>query len=713
MSILDDIFNSKSNLSSIIQFDLLQNVIFELIKRQQNINNTLKIIRQKINLDDIEINENNSQNKDEINQPDNMINKNSMSALQNKLMKNQLSKQNINYEINNSSMNNIDSNTSDIISNLNLRLDSLESSLKDTIKNSNSNNLKLQKQFEETNKTIYTEINKNENLFSNINEKLDNLIVKVQDFNVYDIFKDSNNTNLDAATGLIKNLELKIKKKLDLIDEKNKLNDEIIIKTKNDLTTMKNASESSYNLASANKENLEKYIQEYKIEIDGLKKKINDTIDKMKKSFKNNLEEKTNSLQKIIEEQNSKINELIIENNKKPVSVGIGIITQEKLTNSIDSLKNSVYKQVNDSENYLKNMIKNLDIEQIKKDILNLKNDLSLRLIKNDLTPILLKFEENENKILGVNDQLSQIKTSIDIVNETNNKLVKKVEWLNAAYASFKHEGTNISHQEKLKKNIEYDFSKYITHSQLNQELNKIAEEMTKMQNEDIEIRKYAEQIENRFQYFASENDLKNLEQCLLNSLEEYKISAIKKFSDKIEIQKQFKYLELQIKHLAETYMSKDNSDNWLLAKKPMNNFHCASCDSYIGELSSRNEYSTWNKLIPHEENNKYRMGHGFSRMLQMVNVDLLKSAEGVKDNFIVDDEIKDETAIINNIKDDNIKKKLPRIISQNNIKNNNGNIFLNNNNEEKEIIVNESADNNIEGPKLVKIYRKNKVDKS
>ena len=36
---------------------------------------------------------------------------------------------------------------------------------------------------------------------------------------------------------------------------------------------MKNASESSYNLASSNKENLEKFIQEYKIEIDDLKKK--------------------------------------------------------------------------------------------------------------------------------------------------------------------------------------------------------------------------------------------------------------------------------------------------------------------------------------------------------------------------------------------------------------------------------------------------------
>ena len=239
----------------------------------------------------------------------------------------------------------------------------------------------------------------------------------------------------------------------------------------------------------------------------------------------------------------------------------------------------------------------------------------------------------------------------------------------------------------------------------------KIAEEMTKMQNEDNEIRKYAEQIENRFQYFASENDLKNLEQCLLNSLEEYKISAIKKFSDKLEIQKQFKYLELQIKHLAETYMSKENSDNWLLAKKPMNNFHCASCDSYIGELSSRNEYSPWNKHIPHDENNKYRMGHGFSRMLQMVNVDLLKSAEGIKDNFVVDDEIKDET-VTNYNNNDNTKKKLPRIISQNNIKNNT-NIYLNNQNEDKEInSVNENIDNINEGPKLLKIIRKNKVDK-
>ena len=213
MSVVDEIFNLKGNLSSIIQFDLLQNILFELINTQQDIKYKLKIIGEKINISDVEIIKNENNNQNEINQKDNIINVNNMDTLKNRLIKNQSSKSNINYDMNNSSINNIDSNTSDIVSNLNLRLDSLESSLKDTIKNSNANYLKLQKKIEEANKTISTEKNNNENLFSNINEKLDNLTVKVQDFNIYDIFKDSNNTNLDAATGLIQNLELKIKKK--------------------------------------------------------------------------------------------------------------------------------------------------------------------------------------------------------------------------------------------------------------------------------------------------------------------------------------------------------------------------------------------------------------------------------------------------------------------------------------------------------------------
>ena len=701
MSSIEDIFNLNGNVSSIIQFDLLQNIILEFIKRQKELSIKVENIEERINNNNYtQINNNkefnneklNKKNENEIfpyNEKDDLNIDNYNNIIKNQNEKDQIYKTSLNFDSNKKK--DLSNGTEEIISSFNLRLDNIEMSLKEILNKTNSNDLKLENKIEEINKNYNFDKEMNTNLFSTMKERIDDLMIKVQDFNLYDILKNSGNSNIDVAAGLVQNLELKIKKKFELIDEKNKLNDEIIIKTKNDLINMKNASESSFNLSSFNKENLEKFINEYKEEINEIMKKIDETNEKMKKILKNNIEEKVNNLEKIIKEQNIQLLENQNETLKKSSSNIINAISQEKLSNAIDSLKNLIYKQIGDSENYIKNIIKNLEVEEIKKDISTMKIDLLGKLNKNDLKQLLLKIEENENKILGINDQISQIKTSIDIVNETNNKLVKKVEWLNAAYVSFKPD--DLVNKDKIKKNLEFDFSKYITHNQLNQELIKIADEISKMKNEENEIRKYAEQIENRFQYFASENDLKNLEQCLLNSLEEYKLASLKKFSEKTEIQKQLKYLEMEIKHIAESYLLKENNENWLIAKKPMNNYHCASCDSYIGELSSKNEFSAWNKLIPHEDN-KYRMGHGFSRMLQLVNADLLKSAEGIKNNISGDD-------------DDNFKKKLPRITSQSNFRNSSQG-----KSDDKELNLGNISWDNSQGPKLMKIYRKNKGEK-
>ena len=701
MSSIEDIFNLNGNVSSIIQFDLLQNIILEFIKRQKELSIKVENIEERINNNNYtQINNNkefnneklNKKNENEIfpyNEKDDLNIDNYNNIIKNQNENNQIYKTSLNFDSNKKK--DLSNGTEEIISSFNLRLDNIEMSLKEILNKTNSNDLKLENKIEEINKNYNFDKEMNTNLFSTMKERIDDLMIKVQDFNLYDILKNSGNSNIDVAAGLVQNLELKIKKKFELIDEKNKLNDEIIIKTKNDLINMKNASESSFNLSSFNKENLEKFINEYKEEINEIMKKIDETNEKMKKVLKNNIEEKVNNLEKIIKEQNIQLLENQNETLKKSSSNIINSISQEKLSNAIDSLKNLIYKQIGDSENYIKNIIKNLEVEEIKKDISTMKIDLLGKLNKNDLKQLLLKIEENENKILGINDQISQIKTSIDIVNETNNKLVKKVEWLNAAYVSFKPD--DLVNKDKIKKNLEFDFSKYITHNQLNQELIKIADEISKMKNEENEIRKYAEQIENRFQYFASENDLKNLEQCLLNSLEEYKLASLKKFSEKTEIQKQLKYLEMEIKHIAESYLLKENNENWLIAKKPMNNYHCASCDSYIGELSSKNEFSAWNKLIPHEDN-KYRMGHGFSRMLQLVNADLLKSAEGIKNNISGDD-------------DDNFKKKLPRITSQSNFRNSSQG-----KSDDKELNLGNISWDNSQGPKLMKIYRKNKGEK-
>ncbi len=84
----------------------------------------------------------------------------------------------------------------------------------------------------------------------------------------------------------------------------------------------------------------------------------------------------------------------------------------------------------------------------------------------------------------------------------------------------------------------------------------------------------------------------------------------------------------MQIRNMFENPPSKE-MDNWLIAKKPINNYVCASCESYLGDLKNKSVYLPWNK-VPSREEKKYRMGHGFSRMLQLVNMDLLKNAEKI-----------------------------------------------------------------------------------
>lgn len=118
--------------------------------------------------------------------------------------------------------------------------------------------------------------------------------------------------------------------------------------------------------------------------------------------------------------------------------------------------------------------------------------------------------------------------------------------------------------------------------------------------------------------------DLKNLEDFLLSKFEELRIACNKKFADKNDTAKNLKYFDAQIKHILEVYLKKvDKGDNWLLAKKPIDGFSCASCEAYIGELHDNNQYIPWNKYPMRDPNEKlYRVGNGFSRMLQMLNLD-------------------------------------------------------------------------------------------
>ena len=136
---------------------------------------------------------------------------------------------------------------------------------------------------------------------------------------------------------------------------------------------------------------------------------------------------------------------------------------------------------------------------------------------------------------------------------------------------------------------------------------------------------------------------MKNFEILINNKIEELKLMTGKKFADKIDTQKTFKYLDSQIKYLSDAYIKKsDRNDNWLIAKKPIGGHACASCEAYIGDLKEKGDFVAWNKYPQREKDKNYRVGNGFSRMLNMLNIDIKNTFDGLKENnYESDDESK------------------------------------------------------------------------
>ena len=71
-----------------------------------------------------------------------------------------------------------------------------------------------------------------------MNKDLEKIKGKLEDFNVFDMFKDSGDGNIDMAKGMVMALESKLTKRLGLMDEKYKKLSEDIFKNKNDLTNL-------------------------------------------------------------------------------------------------------------------------------------------------------------------------------------------------------------------------------------------------------------------------------------------------------------------------------------------------------------------------------------------------------------------------------------------------------------------------------------------
>ena len=690
---INSIFERKIELGAVIQFNLLQKVLEEFIKRQKSMNDKIIKLESMITgtpmpigneLDsflDKSIDENIFKNEENVNKNEN----------------NEISKENIKDNIEEEKDNKIlkeikedkiikvvkekimekekkeggDEQNENLYKKLNSRIEKLEKICKEIANYINKSNNEMKSSFNEF-KTQTSNANKyHEN-------KINELFKKISYITDYEMFQiDSNKPkeeNKDIPKDMVKSIEHSLSERIDILEQKGKINDDSIYSLKKDFVTVKNINDNTSKLAHMNQENIINISKNMESKINMINTKLEDEIKKLKENCDKNYKENRYEIIKYNNELNDKINSLMNEINKNTNNKNVGSLSNEKLNDLRNELKNYVNKSINDTEKYLKSIINSLNINAIKKEISGLYDEINqIKMMKKDIELLDNKISDIvEKKILELNQRLEAQSTDVNLCNDTCNKTVKMVEYLsgqmNQAYQPELKEA-NIVNYKDLKQEI--DMTSYMTKDLFKEEKNKLLKKIEKTLEIEGENYIFIKRLEERLKYFASENDLRNMEQNFINLIQELKILFNKKFVDRNDLQKNLKLIEIQLKQIIEMGgINNKDAENWLLAKKPMNNYVCASCETYLGELKNKNIFLPWNK-IPLREEKKYRMGQGFSKMLQLVNLDLLKNADMVNSDLSIKfNEKADEKKI-------NEYKKLPKIKSQINFHNKNRNFSI------------------------------------
>ena len=471
---------------------------------------------------------------------------------------------------------------------------------------------------------------------------LEEIKVKVTDFNIYELFKDAKTTegSVDVSKLLVMNLEEKFIKKTTIMDEKLKKNDDDMFLLKNEFQNVKNkgdvindslngfkntVKEISDQVNKANDIN-SNMVNETNNKINEVYKKILQKIDEDKKSTKKNLEKIKNYMKKLHEKEE-------VENKK--LTEGHGELSDTDLR-----CLTELTKRVADLERQMKILYHGLDVSKTKEDLAKLENELMQKINEKD-------FFELSDKVNLISTAINNIRDNVERVQDIGNKNTKdlnfylrKMESLNASVYAFKAALDVIS---GTKSDNIFDPNRYLELSTFNDFIKSYQKDLEKLDKRIDEVRRLISDMVGIINTKASGEDMKTFENLINNKLDEVKLFCTRKFSDKMDTNKNFKYIDAQIKHITQIVLKRnDKNEAWILAKKPIGGYSCASCEAYIGDLKDKGDFLAWNKYPNREKEKNFRIGNGFSHMLNMLNVDL-KSQENTnkENNYESDDEIR------------------------------------------------------------------------
>ena len=447
----------------------------------------------------------------------------------------------------------------------------------------------------------------------------------------------------------IKNSEEKLTKKIEISNNRNKNLEISLNETKNEIKDFKNKL-NSYELKTQNiiekddiheetKNMLEKLVS--KEELDKTKSNIKKLIDEIGKNISKNW---------LLNLNEEKFNELLIS----------------RLNQSNKDLKDNILKIIENNDKYVNNQIEKLGINAIKNEISLMKKELDNKLNIENIGSINLKLEEMENYEETLRKFIDDHANEIRLFKDKFANFFTILDDLRGQVFSLFEKQKSIIKKEK-ESVTKIDLEPLISKQEYNEDREKINKKIDKALAQETVNYQVIQELQTKLKGFVVETDLKNLEKNLTNILNENKYNISKKYVEKTDLQKNLRLLELKIKTLEETG-SKEN-ENCFLAKKPINGFLCASCETYIGDLKNNEDVSTWNKLDNKKNNKNYRFGHGFSTMIKMLNSNLLKKLENKSNDT-------NDLMLMNNSQElrpkylslRKIKKNLPKIFLSNNM---------------------------------------------
>ena len=590
------------------------------------------------------------------------------------------------------------------------------------------------KKIENLQKTLDDLVNK----FEEFKTDYEDVKVKVQDFNIYDLFKDGEGAtggNIDVAKTLIMALENKVFKKFSLYDERYKKYDSDILKIKEVNRNNNDTFELMEKQINKNREEVKDLNNNYEKDILELKEKLEAFEEKLKniKNMKKTKTKDNNSLvdyNEIIDEKINQLEEKMTNLIKKEIDDLEANYQKKEENNSKEHENNKIYiKRFNEIDKKINQMIDDMDIKNVKERLKTLESEMLKAFTKTEGHDLKGKISMVEEELKEECLKTETMQQYLDKYRTDLNNLVKKIEYLNTEYAklSFKNLNSNIDKIEASN-----DLTKFLEKIEYNENKKDVNNKFEKVRLAIENLGRNLENILETLGHTVNEKDLINYQGVVKNNIDELKLFINKKYAEKNETNKTLKYLEMQIKTLVEGTKKADGGDNWLLAKKPLNNFLCASCESVIkGELDKRSEYIAWNRY-PSRDDKSYRMGHGFSRMLQMVNDDIMRTTntDRIDNNTFINTNTNnssfnqkddDENYLNYQVNNRTESMKLPKVKNKNANANNSqiaNNLEINAKKDkikdDKRIMTSPYDDHNIDSPnankpQIMKIYKLNK----